>query len=203
MLDVKIITENVVNYRKRCGNSLPVSLSKESGRIMFEVNDVIVYGKSGICKVVEIGPIALSRADRKKEYYTLRPIYQHEAVIYVPVDNSKTVMRPVISKEEAEQLIADIQEIETVWIVNEREREAQYRSAISTCDCRELVKIIKTLYQRKKIRLKDGKKVTVVDERYFRMAEEQLYGELAYALGIDKNQVADYITDSIMEKSES
>jgi len=42
-----------------------------------------------------------------------------------------------------------------------------------------------------------------VDERYFRAAEEQLYGELAYALGIDKAQVADYITDSIMEKSES
>lgn len=170
---------------------------------MYEVNDVIVYGKNGICKVVEIGPVALSMADRKKEYYTLRPIYQHEAVIYVPVDNSKTIMREVISKEEAKQLITEIPEIDTVWITNEKEREAQYRSAIATCDCRELVKIIKTLYERKKSRLKDGKKVTVVDERYFRAAEEQLYGELAYALEIDKAQVADYITDSIMEKSES
>ena len=119
------------------------------------------------------------------------------------MDHSKTIMREVISKEEAKQLIAEIPEIDTVWITNEKEREAQYRSAIATCDCRELVKIIKTLYERKKSRLKDGKKVTVVDERYFRAAEEQLYGELAYALEIDKAQVADYITDSIMEKSES
>ncbi|MGN1159805.1 MAG: CarD family transcriptional regulator [Lachnospiraceae bacterium] len=184
-------------------SDLPVSLSGESGRKMFEVNDVIVYGKSGICKVEEIGTISLSMADKKREYYTLCPIYQHEAVIYVPVDNSKTIMRPVISKAEAKQLIEEIPKIQTVWIGNEREREAQYRSALSTCDCRELVKIIKTLYQRKKSRIRDGKKVTVVDERYFRMAEDQLYGELAYVLEIDKNQVADYIADSIMEKSES
>lgn len=170
---------------------------------MYQVNDVVVYGKNGICKVTEIGTLSMSMVDRKKLYYTLRPIYQHEAVIYVPVDNCKTVMRPVISKEDAERLIEEIPDLQVVWITNEREREAQYRSMLQTCDCRELVKIIKTLYQRKKSRIQDGKKVTVVDERYFRIAEEQLYGELAYALDIDKNQVSTYITDSILQKTES
>lgn len=167
---------------------------------MFQVNDVIVYGKNGICRVEEIGTLSLSKVDRDRLYYTLRPIYQREAVIYVPVDNSKTIMRPVITKEEAQQLIDEIPEIQTVWIVNERERESQYKSALQTCDCRELVKIIKTLYQRKKTRIEDGKKVTVVDERYFKNAEDQLYGELAYVLEIDKNEVSSYITDSIARK---
>ena len=167
---------------------------------MFQVNDVIVYGKNGICRVEEIGTLSLSKVDRDRLYYTLRPIYQREAVIYVPVDNSKTIMRPVITKEEAQQLIDEIPEIQTVWIVNERERESQYKSALQTCDCRELVKIIKTLYQRKKTRIEDGKKVTVVDERYFKNAEDQLYGELAYVLNIDKSAVSSYITDSIAGK---
>lgn len=110
------------------------------------------------------------------------------------------IMRFVLSKEEVEDLIQDIPNIESAWIGNEREREVQYRAAMQTCDCRELVKIIKTLYQRKKSRIQDGKKVTVVDEKYFRQAEEQLYGELAFALDMPKDEVGAYIADSIQQK---
>lgn len=168
---------------------------------MFQVNDLIVYGNHGVCKVEDVGTLSISMADKQKQYYTLRPVYQRESVIYAPVDNNKTIMRFVLSKEEVEALIQDIPNIESVWIGNEREREVQYRAALQTCDCRELVKIIKTLYQRKKLRIQDGKKVTVVDEKYFRQAEEQLYGELAFALEMPKDEVGAYITDSIQQKN--
>ena len=168
---------------------------------MFQVNDLIVYGNHGVCKVEDVGTLSISMADKQKQYYTLRPVYQRESVIYAPVDNNKTIMRFVLSKEEVEDLIQDIPNIESVWIGNEREREVQYRAALQTCDCRELVKIIKTLYQRKKLRIQDGKKVTVVDEKYFRQAEEQLYGELAFALEMPKDEVGAYITDSIQQKN--
>ena len=46
-------------------------------------------------------------------------------------------------------------------------------------------------------RIRDGKKVTVVDERYFRQAEEQLYGELAFAMNMDRSQMSDYLTERI------
>ena len=42
-----------------------------------------------------------------------------------------------------------------------------------------------------------GKKVTVVDERYFKQAENQLYEELAYALNMNKNEIGDYINKSM------
>ena len=167
---------------------------------MFQVNDLIVYGNHGVCKVENVGTLSISMADKQKQYYTLRPVYQHESVIYAPVDNNKTIMRFVLSKEEVEDLIQDIPNIESAWVGNERERETQNRTALQTCDCRELVKIIKTLYNRKKSRIQDGKKVTVVDEKYFRQAEEQLYGELAFALEMPKDEVGAYIADSIEQK---
>ena len=46
-------------------------------------------------------------------------------------------------------------------------------------------------------RIKDGKKVTVVDDRYFKQAEEQLYGELAFVLAKDKKEMSGYIASSI------
>lgn len=168
---------------------------------MYEVNDRIVYGTHGVCEVTDVGRLSMSVADRKKKYYTLRPIYQKDSLIYVPVDNQKIPMRPVMTREEAEQLLEEIPALETIWIGNEREREAQYKEAVLSGDCRELIRIIKTLYMRKKSRVEDGKKVAAVDERYFRQAEDLLYGELADVLGMDREEVGPYITDRIQKKS--
>lgn len=164
---------------------------------MFAVDDYIIYGNHGVCKVENIGPVSLAMVDKNKVYYTLRPVYKTEAVVYAPVENPKSVIRHVMTKAEAEQLIEEIPELDTVWITNEKEREAQYKAALRTCDCRELIRIIKTLYHRKMDRIKDGKKVTVVDERYFRQAEEQLYGELGFVMDMDRNGVGEYLNDRI------
>lgn len=167
---------------------------------MFQTDDVVVYGNNGICRVTDVGSISLSGVDKKRQYYTLRPVYQSETVYYVPVENQKTNMRLVITKDEAEKLIENIAEMESAWIVNEKEREAQYKNALRSCDCRELIKIIKILYQRKQSRIQDGKKVTTVDERYFHLAENQLYEELGFALGMAKEEVSTYITNRITKE---
>lgn len=166
---------------------------------MFQVNDTVIYGNHGVCKITDIGTLSISMIDKNKQYYTLQPVYQQTAVIYAPVENPKTLMRPVISKEDAEALIKEIPEIDSVWIASEKEREHQYKAALQTCDCRELVKIIKTLYMRKAARIQNGKKVTAVDEKYFRLAEARLYEELAYVLDMDKTQIAPYISDCAMQ----
>lgn len=167
---------------------------------MFQVNDKVVYGTHGVCEIVEIGRLSMSVADKKRQYYTLYPVYQKESAIYVPVDSDKVKMRPVITKDELETLLDEIPELDNIWVANEREREVQYKEALLSCDCRELIRIIKTIYLRKKSRVKDGKKVAAVDERYLRQAEEQLYGELAYALEIEREEVEEYITMRVSAK---
>lgn len=167
---------------------------------MFQVNDVVIYGHHGVCEITDIGTLKMPMADQEKLYYTLRPVYHKDSAVYAPVENRRIVMRPVITREEANELIEHIPQIETVWIVNEKAREAQFKEALQTCDCEDLVKIIKTLYVRKQQRIENGKKVTVVDEKYFRQAEEKLYGELAFVLGMEKSKISAYIAESMKEK---
>lgn len=88
---------------------------------MFAVDDYIIYGNHGVCKVENIGPVSLAMVDKNKVYYTLRPVYKTEAVVYAPVENPKSVIRHVMTKAEAEQLIEEIPELDTVWITNEKE----------------------------------------------------------------------------------
>ena len=73
---------------------------------MYKVDDLVVYGKNGVCRINGIGKIAISDSDRL--YYTLVPVYKNEEVIYAPVENGKIVMRHIISREEAKALIKRI-----------------------------------------------------------------------------------------------
>ncbi len=160
---------------------------------MFELGEYIIYGSNGVCKVENIGPMELSGVPKDRLYYTLIPMGQKDGKIYTPVDNEKVVMRRVLSEEEAKRLISEIKDIDTIWVADEKRRESIYKEVIHKCDCREWVKIIKTLYLRKCSRIAEGKKVTAVDERYLKIAEDNLYGELAVALRMEKEGMVDYI----------
>ncbi len=106
-------------------------------------------------------------------------------------------MRPVISRQEARKLVKEIPSIELLVITDEKKREERYKETMRTCDCREFVSIIKTIYTRKQERLAEGKKVTASDEKYFNMAEDKLYGELAIALGMEKCKVKEFIKEKV------
>ena len=160
---------------------------------MFKVGDLIVYGNAGVCRVVEIGKPPLSGVPDGQDYYTLAPYYSEKSVIFTPCDNEKVVMRPIVSREEADELIRLIPEIDCLGITDEKKREDCYKEIIRTCDPKLFVSIIKTIYTRRQKRISEGKKSTASDEKYFQMAEDKLYGELAIALEIEKSNVKDYI----------
>ena len=167
---------------------------------MFEKGDYIVYGAAGICQVKEIGTLSMKAADKDRLYYTLEPLNSKGSSVYTPVDNTKVVIRRILSKKEAEQLICDIPHIEALWVENDKQREQVYRESARKCDCREWIRIIKTLYLRKQDRIAHGKKVTATDERYLHRAEESLYSELSIPLGVEKERMADYITERVANR---
>lgn len=56
-----------------------------------------------------------------------------------------------------------------------------------------------SIYAKKQELKGQKRKFGVVDERYLRQAEELLFGELAVALGIDKEEVPEYIDSRLKE----
>lgn len=166
---------------------------------MFQIGDVIVCGSDGVCRVEEIGPIDMGPSSKGRLYYTLSPVFDRAGKVFIPVDNEKVVTRFIISDIEAHALLDSIPDIEQLWVGDEKKREQEYKNAVNSCDCKRLVQIIKTLYSRKQDRIKNGKKVTAIDERYFRIAENRLYSELALALNIDIGSVEENIRGQIKD----
>ena len=73
-------------------------------------------------------------------------------------------------------------------------QEVKYKEALKKCDCKECIRIIKTLYQKRQTIVAEGKKKTSGDERYLHLAQEYLYGELAIPLEMEKNEVEAFIS---------
>lgn len=168
---------------------------------MFETGEYIVYGKTGICQVMGVTTMDMEGIPKDRLYYILRPEGETEGTIFTPVDNKKMVMRRLLTKEEAEELIDEIPDMDVLGIENEKLREEAYKECIRSCQCRELLRMIKTIRFRKRDRLARGKKATSTDEKYLKAAEENLYTELSMLLGIPKSQVDGYIGERIKSGS--
>ncbi len=164
---------------------------------MFHVGDYIIYGSNGVCKVDKVGPMDFDGVSRDRMYYTLIPVYSKGSKVFTPIDNHKVVMRPILTTEEANALIDNIQSIDVMWESDDRKREEAFKEALRSCDCREWIKIVKTLYLRRKKRIEAGKKVTASDGKYLYLAEDSLYGELAVALNMKKEKVEEFIVERV------
>lgn len=158
----------------------------------------MVYGNTGVCKIEGVGPLAIGSGD--KDYYTLVPVYGRNSKLYSVVDSNKVVIRPIMTKQESDALIDEVEEIDTLRINDERRREDIYKETMKSCEGKAWVQMIKTLYFRKLDRLSRGKKVPSSDERYLQMAEENLYGELAFSLQIPKEKIEEFISEKIRSK---
>ena len=164
---------------------------------MYQIGDVVAYGGEGLCRVTAVGTPDISGISGEKSYYTLTPLYR-DGTIFIPVDTS-VFMRPAMSRAEAEELIRSLPQVEADFQAggNLRLITEYYQSLMRSHDTLSIARLIKTIYQhQQQVRLRGGKP-SQIDERYMKRAEELLYGELAYALGIPRDQVCDHIIRTI------
>lgn len=168
---------------------------------MFNIGDLLFYGTNGVCRVSEICPSPFDPSDTRT-FYKLTPIAENSSlVIYTPVDNTQVVMRSLISREEAEALVARIPEIEKVAVDVEKHRKEAYRETIREGGPEGFVKIIKTVRARREFFRRTRRRVPDLDNDFEHTARTCLYGELSTVLGISRDEVSRIILEGIsMEK---
>ena len=162
---------------------------------MFSKNDLIVYGNTGVCKVRDI--CTLKEKSDGRLYYKLEPVFE-KCVILVPVD-TKIFMRPVISKDEAMELISRLPglKISLPEAHNNRQLSEYYKSSFTFHDCHELGLMIKTIYTKINSQTSSGKKPCQTDLKYIKKAEELFYGELSVVLDIPYEDVPGFIEKTV------
>lgn len=160
---------------------------------MFTEGQLVIYGGEGVCRIAAVGPSSLSGTDKTKLYYTLTPLTRSGTVL-TPVD-TKVLMRPILTRQEAEDLIAQLPQLppEEPESRSMRLLKEFYQQIVTSYDCRRMAGLIRSAVRRRKHALRTGRKVSQMDERYLRRAEDALYGELAAALDLPEEEVLPYI----------
>jgi len=164
---------------------------------MFSIGDYVVCGNKGVCRVENIAPLEISDTDNNEDYYILKPIYSPGSTVYISMSTADEKLRPVLTKNEADSLVKMMPGIPDIAVDNDKQLEGEYKNCIRSNDATELAKLIKTIYHRREARFAAGRKETALDAKYFRMAGDYLYGELAISLNIPREEVEGYIDDTI------
>lgn len=163
---------------------------------MFKVNDYVVYGTTGVCQVLDIVKEEDENND-EVQFYILQPVYNNTMKIKTPTDNDKVLMRKIITKDKVLSLIKSMPQQETIWIDDYRKRNEAYKAALKTGNCQEWIKLIKTLYLKKKEKTALGKKLMKSDEEIMKAAEKNLHEEFAVVLDITPEEVIPFILEHI------
>lgn len=165
---------------------------------MFKENDLVMYGKVGVCRVSKIGvPDFISDEQDKKEYYFLDPLF-HSGKFYAPTEG-KIAIRPIISNRKAKSLISGIQDMayQTFSSVSIQQLSQHYQGILDTHNCEEILSMLKSIYAKGVEAGKNNKKLGQIDKRYMKRAEELLYGEFACALGKELGDIEKIVSDKL------
>jgi len=159
---------------------------------VYKIGEKIIYGQIGVCQVVDVCYKEFIK-NKKQEYYILKPIFDENNKIYAPTTNSKIFMRSLISKKEAEDLIIKIPSIIEKTADLQESTKEEYIEKINNHTLENLVELTAFIYTKKKIICKDKKRLNNIDEKYMKIGENLLFGELAAVLDIPLCDVQKYI----------
>jgi CarD family transcriptional regulator len=151
---------------------------------MYETGDYVICRRGGVWRVIAIENDNISLAEREI------------GTVIVLSRNDEEIVRKISSKETVMEAIERIPFIRSIKAANAKTRTKLYDEAMSKYDEIEWVKVIKTVYLRKKIMMT----LKHPELEYGDRAKGYLHGEISVLLEMPMAQVEDYIA-SVVSKN--
>lgn len=163
--------------------------------MMFNIGQYVVYGASGVCRIVGFEMKKFGTA--QNEYCKLEPLEGGSSVYYIPKDSLDLKVRALYTPEQIQALILKIPSIEPIVIDDFRKRKLVLSAAMRSSDPETLIAMIKRLYNELNDRISLGKKINLTDDRLMKDAQNLINQEFSVSLGIDKSEVESYICEKL------
>ena len=156
---------------------------------MLKVGDYVIYQEQ-VCQIKEQKINEFTNL----ESFILVPVTDSSLKLNVPVNNPN--IKNLMTKEEIKNLIALMPSIPLIDI-EDKLLENEYKRLYHSGSKEDLIKIIKTTYKRNQERLNHNKKISEKDNKYFTLAENLLYSEIATVFGISLEEAKEYILANV------
>ena len=160
---------------------------------MLNVGSMVYYGLNGVCCVK--GTVEKNFDGSYRRYYELHPYFRKNEIIFLPENNEdlKARLRPLISREDIAHILESCEQVRCPWVEPEPVRRESFKAILRSGNQMDIIRLIRTLYERKQELTACGKKLRTSDTGFLKDAQRLLNEEFAYVLEISPAEVPTYI----------
>lgn len=178
-------------------------MTKLEGKRTYTPGTLILYGRTGVCQVEGVSEKKLPGEKEPTLFYLLRPLYQ-SGTIWAPVEkveNGTIFSRPLMTRDQARTFIEALPSLPATpyHSQNINQLKDHYRQQLQSLTSQDMALLMRSIYAKRQEAESRRQKISAVDQRFMEEAEGLLYGELAAALGIGRDEVRDYISRTLCE----
>ena len=156
---------------------------------MYKINDAVIHCREGLSTIVAMNNM------NGKDYFLVSVNRSSGETLYVPVDTAENIIRPLMNKKEADDLLKYIKKIKKDFNSNTKQRRDAYKKKLSSGDVKEIAYLYRQLYFYEKIGGENNTEIKLgpVDLDMLGYAENMLMDEFSLSYNIPRSEVRDFI----------
>jgi CarD family transcriptional regulator len=159
---------------------------------MFAIGDTVVYPHHGAGRILDI--VEQGEGDERRSCYLIQMLH-NDMTIQVPVEGSdKAGVRPVISEEEVDEVLAVLRDDATHMPDNWNRRIRHNRDKIKTGDVLEIADVLRNLALRD-----HDKGLSTGEKQMYAKVRRILASELMYAKGLGEEEALELVDGVLAE----
>ena len=158
----------------------------------FNIGEYVVYCSGEICRIDERSERCFDGVS-KKEYCKLIPVDAVNSAYYIPSEYLESKARRLLTREEIYKMIDSMPNASGTWYTDKNERKDYFEAVLKSDDIPVMIGMMKTIYDERSKLSANGKRLVAADERAFSAAEHLINREFAFVLGLNENDVSDFI----------
>ena len=160
---------------------------------MFKINDPVIHCREGLSTIVAINNM------NGKDYFLVSVNRNSGETIYVPVDTANNIIRPLMNKKDADDLLLFIKKIKKDFNSNTKQRRDAYKKKLSSGDVKEIAYLYRQLYFYEKIGGENNTEIKLgpVDIDMLEYAQNMLMDEFAITYSVKRDEVKGFIEKRI------
>ena len=160
---------------------------------MFKINDSVIHCREGLSTIVSINNM------NGRDYFLVSVDRNSGETIYVPVETAESIIRPLMDKKEADELLKYIKKIKKEFNVNTKQRRDAYKKMLSSGNVKEIAYLYRQLFFYEQIGGENNTEIKLgpVDIDMLSYAENMLMDELSITYGVARNEVKAFVQKRI------
>ena len=160
---------------------------------MFKINDSVIHCREGLSTIVSMNNM------NGRDYFLVSVGNNSGETIYVPVETADSIIRPLMDKKEADELLKYIKKIKKEFNANTKQRRDAYKKMLSSGNVKEIAYLYRQLYFYEQIGGENNTEIKLgpVDIDMLSYAENMLMDELSLSYDVKRGDIKAFIEKRI------